>query len=225
MAKILLIDDDADHLDVATYALRRQGFAVSAASDGATALRQIEADPPDLAVLDVRMPRMSGFEVLRTIRLESRLPVIMLSAHGDDADVVRGLQLGADDYVTKPFSPRQLVERIRVVLRRARAQLPESATEIAAAGLVLDLTSHELRCDDRTMRMTPLQFRILQPLMLNAGKVMPSLRLIEQTWGFEGGDAAMLKTHVCHIRKKLGRRPGEPGYIKGIPGTGYILSA
>ena len=225
MTTILLVDDDLDHLDVTTYGLRREGFSVAMAMDGAAALERVRADEPSLVVLDIRMPKISGFEVLRTIRLESRLPVIMLSAHGDDEDVVRGLRLGADDYVTKPFSPRQLAERIRAVLRRSRAQLPEPATEVAVAGLVLAFDSHELRQGELAVRMTPIQFRILRALLLNAGRVVPTLRLIEQVWGYEGGDASMLKTHVSQLRKKLGRRPGEPGYIKAIPGTGYILGA
>jgi DNA-binding response OmpR family regulator len=224
VTKILLIDDDLDHLDITSYVLRREGFVVSTASDGATALRIIGERPPDLALLDVRMPTVDGFEVLRAIRLESVLPVIMLTAHGDDEDVVRGLQLGADDYVTKPFSPRQLVERVRAALRRHRGRVPEPSAEVEAAGLALDLTSHALTRGDRTtVQLTPVQFRILLPLMQHAGKVVPSLRLVEQAWGFDGGDPSMLKSHVSTIRKKLGRDPGEPGYIRAIPNVGYLF--
>jgi DNA-binding response OmpR family regulator len=203
--------------------LRREGFVVSTAADGANALSQIRSSPPDVALVDVQLPKMNGFEVLRNVRLESSLPVIMLTARGHDDDIVRGLQLGADDYVTKPFSPRQLAARIRAVLRRCQAQLPAPMAEIEAAGMVLEINSHEVTTADFKVRMTPLQFRILYALMLNVGHVIPSNRLVEQAWGFEGGDSYMLKTHICHIRKKLKRRHGEPGYIQGIPSVGYVL--
>ena len=131
--KVLFVDDDADLLDITAYALRREGFVVSTVADGANAISQIAANPPDVALLDVELPKINGFEVLRTVRLESSLPVIMLTARGRDDDVVRGLQLGADDYVTKPFSPRQLAARIRAVLRRTRAQMPDPAATVEAA--------------------------------------------------------------------------------------------
>jgi DNA-binding response OmpR family regulator len=221
--KVLLVDDDLDIMDITAYALRREGFVVAMAADGASALAQIERSPPDVALIDVQLPKMSGLEVLRTVRIDSSLPVIMLTALGHDDDVIRGLQLGADDYVIKPFSPRQLAARIRAVLRRAQAQVPEPMAEIEAAGMVLELDSHEVTCGDYKVRMTPLQFRILYALMLNVGHVVPSNRLVEQAWGFEGGDSYMLKTHICHIRKKLKRRSVSPGYIQGIPGVGYVL--
>jgi DNA-binding response OmpR family regulator len=220
---ILLAEDDRTTADITAYALRRQGFTVTVVGDGAEALRTIASNPPKLALIDVQLPKMSGLEVLRAVRLESTLPVILVTASRTDEDVIRGLQLGADDYVTKPFSPRQLVERIRAVLRRTNADLPSPGAEIEAAGMVLGLDSHDVTIGDRVVRATPLQFRILYALMLNAGKVVPSLRLIEQTWGFEGGDSYMLKTHVSQLRKKLQRCAGEPGYIEGIPGVGYVL--
>jgi DNA-binding response OmpR family regulator len=221
--KVLLVEDDRDTADITAYALRREGFVVSTVGDGANALSQIRSSPPDVALLDAQLPKMSGLEVLRNVRLESSLPIIMLTATRTDDDVVRGLRLGADDYVTKPFSPRQLIERIRAVLRRSHTGLTGTGASIEAAGMVLDRDSHEVKIDDYVVRMTPLQFRILLALMLNAGKAVPSMRLIEQTWGFEGGDLYMLKTHMCQIRKRLKRSPGEPGYIRGIPGVGYIL--
>lgn len=221
--KVLFADDDLDILDITTYALRRDGFTVSAAADGDQALRSWRNDAPDVVLLDVRMPKIDGFEVLRTIRQTSDVPVIMLTAKNDEEDVVRGLQLGADDYVTKPFSPRQLCARIRTVARRGQIVRTQSSSEIEAAGLVLDIESHEVQANSHQVRVTPTEFRILHPLMLNAGRVVPSSRLVELAWGFEGGDSTMLKTHICHIRKKLRLEKGEPGYIENIPGVGYVF--
>ena len=221
--KVLIADDDEDLVDITAYALRREGFIVSVASDGGQALQMCTEDPPDIMLLDVRMPKMNGFDVVRAVRQSFSTPILMVTARDDEEDIVRGLQLGADDYVTKPFSARQLAARMRAIVRRNRTGLPESGPEIEAGGIVLDIESHAARRGDAGVRMTPLEFRILYPLMLNAGRVVPSTRLVEQAWGFEGGDTSMLKTHVSHMRKKLRLRKGEPGYIEGIPGVGYIL--
>lgn len=225
MVKVLLADDDPDTLDITAYALRREGFIVQVASDGREALRVWESGSPDIILLDVRMPKLNGFELLRTIRQQSSVPIIMVTARGDDDDVVRGLQLGADDYVTKPFSPRQLIARIRTVLRRQSDRRADSPAIIQVGDLVLDVESHEVRRGEQSVRLTPLEFRIFYPLMLNVGRVVSSTRLVEQAWGFEGGDTNMLKTHISHIRKKLGLQRGQPGYIEGIPGVGYVLRA
>ena len=221
--KILLADDDPDILDITAYALRRDGFIVSLASDGAQALSKLEAERPDVMLLDVRMPRINGFEVLRTIRMQSEAPVIMVTARGDEEDIIRGLELGADDYVTKPFSLRQLASRIRTVARRTRKSLPQPATELEVAGMVLDIESHEVRRGNLRVRLTPIEFRLVYPLALNPGRVVSSNRLVEQAWGFDGGDAHMIKTHFSHVRKKLRLQRGEPGYIECIPSVGYIL--
>lgn len=222
--KVLLADDDLDILDITAYVLRREGFGVSLAVDGKQALQKWAEDPPDVVLLDVGMPKLNGFDVLRTIREGVDTPVIIVTAKSDEEDIIRGLQLGADDYITKPFSPRQLVARIRSVTRRLRANAPEAATQCQAAGMLLDLESHELTTRDRRqIGMTSLEFRILYALMLNAGRVVSSSRLIEQAWGFGGGDSHMLKTHISHIRKKLGVGEGDPGFIKSISGVGYIM--
>jgi DNA-binding response OmpR family regulator len=223
LVKVLLADDDVDHLDMVGYILRREGFVVSVATDGRDALRIWEDEQPDIVLLDLRMPTVNGFEVLRTVRQSAQTPVIIVSACADEDEIVRGLQSGADDYITKPFNPRQLVARVRAVLRRSRNGLAEPATEIAAAGMILDMESHEVRRGDHHVRITPLEFRILYPLMLNVGRVVASSRLVEQAWGYEGGDANVLKTHISHLRKKLHLRDGTPGYIEGIPGLGYVL--
>ncbi len=223
--KILLADDDTEILDLTTYALRKHGYNVITVTDGTQALRRWEAEEPDLVLLDVGLPRLSGFEVCRKIRQSSATPVIMLTARGDEENVVQGFLVGVDDYVTKPFSHRQLAMRIRAVLqRRYGPSTPEPSVELTAGGLRLDLESHEVARGDLSVRLTPLEFRILHILAANEGRVVSSTRLIEYAWGYDGGDASMLKTHICHIRQKLRLQKGEPGYIVSIPRLGYSLA-
>jgi DNA-binding response OmpR family regulator len=223
--KILLADDDTDMLDVTTYAFRRDGFNVITATDGEQALRRWKTDEPDLVLLDVGLPRVNGFEVCRRIRQGSSTPVIMLTARGEEEHVVKGFLLGADDYVTKPFSHRQLTMRVRAVLqRRSGAAVPEPANELQVGELKIDMQSHEVTKGDFIVRLTPLEFRILYILAINVGRVVSSTRLIEYAWGYDGGDASMLKTHICHIRQKLKLEKGQPGYITSIPHVGYSLT-
>jgi two-component system response regulator VicR len=223
--KILLADDDTDMLDVTTYAFRRDGFNVITATDGEQALRRWKTDEPDLVLLDVGLPRINGFEVCRRIRQSSSTPVIMLTARGEEEHVVKGFLLGADDYVTKPFSHRQLTMRVRAVLqRRSGSAVPEPANEIEVGELKIDMQSHEVAKGDYVVRLTPLEFRILYILAINVGRVVSSTRLIEYAWGYDGGDASMLKTHICHIRQKLKLEKGKPGYITSIPHVGYSLT-
>jgi DNA-binding response OmpR family regulator len=223
--KILLADDDTDMLDVTTYAFRRDGFNVITATDGEQALRRWKTDEPDLVLLDVGLPRINGFEVCRRIRQGSSTPVIMLTARGEEEHVVKGFLLGADDYVTKPFSHRQLTMRVRAVLqRRSGAAVPEPANELQVGELKIDMQSHEVTKGDFVVRLTPLEFRILYILAINVGRVVSSTRLIEYAWGYDGGDASMLKTHICHIRQKLKLEKGQPGYITSIPHVGYSLT-
>ena len=222
--KVLLVEDDADVLDVTTYALRREGYTVLAAVDGQQALARWEAERPDLVLLDVTLPKLNGFEVCRRIRHEGETPIIMLTARREEEDVIRGLTLGADDYVTKPFSPRQLAMRMEAVLRRAAVDSHRRhAREVRVGDLHLDVESHETTKEGEAVHLTPLEFRILHLLALNAGRVIPHERLIEHTWGHEGGDRAMLKNHISHVRKKLGLPAEGPGSIRAVPGVGYSL--
>ena len=220
--KVLLVEDDADVLDVTTYALRREGYTVLAAIDGQQALQRWEAEQPDIVLLDANLPKLNGFEVCRRIRQESQTPVIMLTAQ--DEDVVRGLTLGADDYVTKPFSAKQLTARMKAVLRRTQADSYRRATsEVRAGDLHLDLQSHEATKGGKQVQLTPLEFRILYLLGINEGRVIPYSRLVEYAWGYEGGDASLLKTHISHLRRKLGLPGDGPGSVKAVPGVGYTL--
>jgi DNA-binding response OmpR family regulator len=223
--KILLADDDADMVDVTAYALRREGFNIIVATDGAQALRRWESDQPDLVLLDVGMPRMNGLEVCRKIRQSSETPVIMLTAAGDEEHVVQGFRHGADDYITKPFSPKQLAMRIRAVMRRSSGKpVAEPVSVLRVGQYTLDMESHQVTKGDVVAQLTPLEFRILYMLAMNEGRVVSFGRLVEYAWGYDGGEPAMLKTHISHIRKKLKVVEGQPGYISVVHGVGYALA-
>ncbi|HVC35498.1 MAG TPA: response regulator transcription factor [Chloroflexota bacterium] len=223
--KILLAEDDADMLAVTAYALRREGFKIIVATDGAQALHRWRSDEPDLILLDVGMPRVNGFEVCRRIRQTANTPVIMLTAAGDEDHVVQGYMNGADDYVTKPFSPKQLALRIRAVLRRSRGEVTsEPSDTVQAGGLLLDVAEHRAHQGAVSAELTPLEFRILYLLATNLGRVVSFARLVEYAWGYQSRNPSMLKTHVSHIRKKLGLRRGQPGDITVVNGVGYSLS-
>lgn len=223
--KILVVDDDADLLDLTGYALRREGFTVVQALDGEQALRRWETEEPDLVLLDANMPKMNGFEVCRTIRQASTTPVIMLTARDDEEDILQGLELGADDYVTKPFSAKQLIARIKAVIRRCQGDpFRQPVSELRAGDLVLDLQSHEAKKGGAAVQLTPLEFRLLYMLAMNEGRVIPYDRLVEYAWGYDGGDSSLLKTHMSHIRSKLGIGGSGAGSIRAIPGVGYSLN-
>ena len=222
--KVLVVDDDVDLLDLTAYALRREGYTVSAATDGQQALHRWESDRPDIVLLDVNLPKLNGFEVCRRIRHESETPIIMLTARDEEEDVVRGLQLGADDYVTKPFSAKQLTARMKAVLRRSQADPYRQAVSVLRAGdLTLDLHSHEVTKGGRLVQLTPLEFRILYMLAMNEGRVIPYSRLVEYAWGYDAGDSGLLKTHICHIRRKLDLPSDRKGGIRAVLGVGYSL--
>ena len=221
--KILLVEDDADTLDVTTYSLRKNGYDVVTCTDGQQAVARWEREKPDLVVLDVNLPKMNGFDVCRKIRDNSLTPVIMLTGRTDEEHVLQGFNLGADDYVTKPFSHKQLAARIRAVLNRVGERVPaEPAGQVKTTDMVLDMQAHEVVRNGKSVRLTPLEFKILYILASNEGRVVSSQRLIEYAWGYDGGDPSLLKTHVCHIRQKLGF--GETGpNIESVPWVGYKL--
>ncbi|MDP8922759.1 MAG: response regulator transcription factor [Chloroflexota bacterium] len=224
--KALLVDDDIDLLDVTTYALRREGYTVVAAVDGQQALLRWEAERPDIVLLDGKLPKLDGFEVCRRIRQTSHTPIIMLTARAQEEDVVRGFRLGADDYVTKPFSASVLRMRIEALLRRTQLgpYAPVVGELRTTGGLVLELQSHEVTQAGRPVRLTRLEFRILYKLAMNEGRVVSYDSLVEYAWGYDGGDASLLKTHISHIRSKLGLVGDRPGGIRNVSGVGYSLT-
>jgi DNA-binding response OmpR family regulator len=207
------------------YALRRAGHEVITAGDGQQALDHLQADHPDIVLLELKLGRLTGFEVCRRIGLESEVPIIVVSSSHEEPDVLRALRLGADDYVTKPFSLQELAARMETVARRCRRGATERADRTVEAGdLELYLQSYEVtRGGGEPVQLTPLEFRILHLLAMNEGQIIPYARLVDHAWGYEGGDASLLKTHVCHLRAKLGLPLTGAGAIRSLATVGYSL--
>jgi DNA-binding response OmpR family regulator len=228
--KALVIDDDLDLVDLLTYGLGREGYNVSGATDGEQGIRRVLSDDPDIVLLDINLPKVNGFEVCRRIRDNSTTPIIMLSARAGDGDVVRALRLGADDFVAKPFSHRQLRARMEAVLRRSRGDLaPQQLSgELRVGDLVLDAQTYQVTYNGKPVQLTRVEFRILHILAVNAGRIVPYSRLFEYGWGYDvengGRDSALLKAHVSHVRDKLELRNDGGLYITNMRGVGYALS-
>ena len=223
--KILIVDDDPDLLSLVGFALAQSGFVVVKAVDVPTALRAFAAESPDLAILDINLPGGSGFDICAAIRRQSRIPVMMLTARGEEEDLVRALDLGADDYLTKPFSPRTLLARVRALLRRAGL---EGGDNLAVGRLRLDLESLVLHVGDAAppVKLTKLETRLLQILLANAGHVVGTERLLTHVWGHRGsGDRQLLKQLVHRLRHKIEVDPAEPQVLKTEAGAGYRLDA
>ncbi|HKW78257.1 MAG TPA: response regulator transcription factor, partial [Candidatus Limnocylindria bacterium] len=224
MIKILLVEDDADILDLVAYALRRARFVVVEASDGPQALRRWKADRPDLVILDLGLPGLDGFEVARRIRTEDQTPILVLTGRRDSPDVLRSFSLGTDDYVHKPIDFRELVARVHAILRRAKS-VPAEVKEpsVTVDDLRLDPETYEVVWKDQVGRLTPTEFRILYLLVTNAGRVVPAGRLYSYVWGSEGADANALRSHISHLRRKLEIGGQMPGSISSIPAVGYVF--
>jgi DNA-binding response OmpR family regulator len=223
--RALIVDGDQDLLGVMTYSLRRDGYDVVAATNGRQALERLQADRPDIVLLELRLGRPDGFEVCRQIRSECEVPIIIVSSSHEEDDVLRALRLGADDYVTKPFSLKQLAARMEAVARRCRKDsYARTARTVRAGDLELSLESYEAtRGVGEPIQLTPLEFRILYMLAMNEGQIIPYSRLVDYAWGFEGGDSNLLKTHICHVRSKLGLPLAGPGAIRALATVGYSL--
>jgi DNA-binding response OmpR family regulator len=222
--KILLVDDEPDVLELVSRTFLRAGYEVVSTSDGERALDLMASAGPDLIVIDVNLPGIDGFEVCRRIRLDSQMPIVMLTARDEEEDVMRGFRLGVDDYVTKPFSTRLLAARVAAVLRRTgQNNKRQRGDHVQAGGLDMDVHSFEVRKDGQQIRLTPLEFRILHILAANKGRVVPYERLIEYAWGHDGGSPSHLKIRICSIRKKLGLPVSADAGIKAVVGTGYTL--
>ena len=219
--KVLVADDDADLRELIAFTLAQAGYLVIKAHDGVAAVRLFTEESPDLVVLDINMPGQSGFQVCEAIRARSRVPVMMLTVRGEEEDLVRALGLGADDYLTKPFSPRTLVARIRALLRRAGM---ENTAPVAAGRVALDLSEHTVRIGTGdTVRLTKLELRLLQMLLANAGHTVSSERLLVQVWGHRsGGDRQLLKQLVHRLRQKIEADPAAPALLR-TAAAGYKL--
>jgi len=225
--KVLVVDDDADLLAVVSFALRQAGFPVVQANSQGTALAEFRNEQPTLVILDINLPGGSGFAVCEAIRRDSAVPIMMLTARGEEADLVRALELGADDYLTKPFSPRTLIARVKALLRRAGLEGSTQPAPSQVGALRLDADSLTLTIEgERDLRLTPLEVRLLQLLFANAGQVVQAERLMAHVWGQRGGgDRQLLKQLVHRLRIKLGDDAGEPRWLETIPNAGYRLRA
>jgi DNA-binding response OmpR family regulator len=220
--KILLVDDDRDLLAVTGFALQQAGFLVVKAEDGVEGLAAFQREQPDLAVLDINMPRMNGFDLARQLRERSRIPVIMLTARSEEEDVVKALSLGADDYLAKPFSPKILLARVKALLRRVGIEAEET---VAIGNLSLDVAELTLSgLPSGVVRLTPLETRFLQLLIAQAGRTVSTDRLLVHVWGNRaGGNRQLLKQLVHRLRQKVEDDPSEPKLIRTMPNAGYSL--
>jgi DNA-binding response OmpR family regulator len=220
--KALVVDDDRLLADVIAFALRREGFQVVQAYDGLTALQRWAEEKPDLVILDINLPKLDGFTVCQRIRREADTPIIILTVRTDDEDVVHGLELGADDYIAKPFSPRQLVARANAVLRRSGHLLTHAPREVGY--LHLSPSAREVRVrGGEPIALTALEGRLLDYLMVNAGQVLTFDALIDHVWGPEGADRDMLRQLVRRLRSKIEPDPANPRYLITTLGLGYSL--
>lgn len=223
MTRILLVDDEPLITDSLTYSFRREGYEVKAVADGASALQEVEKFEPDLVVLDIMLPGMSGLEVCRRLRANSTIPVIMLTARGEEIDRVLGLEVGADDYLAKPFSFRELLARIRSILRRV--ELDRQTTQIQAAtvgNLTLDPVSRRVFKGEQELQLSAREFDLLSNLMKNAGRALSREELLAEVWGDDWiGDPRTLDVHVRWLRLKVEEDPASPRYIQTVRGHGY----
>jgi two-component system response regulator RegX3 len=221
VTKILIVEDEESIGQALEYQLRRDGFEVSWAKDGIIGLRAFEASEPDLVLLDLMLPGMSGEDLCKRIRKSSQVPIVVLTAKDTEVDTVVGLELGADDYVTKPFSMRELVARIRAVLRRSQPSEPGSAV-LEGGGIVLDPERFEASVRGKPIRLTLKEFQVLEALMTNAGRVMTREALIEDVWGSDYvGDTRTLDVHIKRLRAKCEEDPQRPKHIQTVRGLGY----
>jgi two-component system response regulator RegX3 len=226
-SRILLVDDERDITEPVSYALEREGFEVDCRADGQSALEAVRGERFDLVILDVMLPRLSGMDVCRTLRAESDVPIIMLTARDAEVDRVLGLELGADDYVTKPFSTRELVSRVRAVIRRRELDRRggDRATK-QVGGIRIDLVRHAVFVDGQPVRLTRSEFRVLSLLAEEPGRVLSRRQIMEHLWESEYvGDARAADTHVSNLRRKIERDPAHPERILTVREVGYKLAA
>lgn len=223
MTRVLIVEDEPDLADPLAYLLRREGFEVQVAEDGPAALAAFEAAPHDLILLDLMLPGMPGTEVCRRIRTTSAVPIIMVTAKDSEVDIVVGLELGADDYVTKPYSARELLARMRAVLRRTAEAEVDLDDRILEAGRVsLDVDRHSVAVDKREIAMPLKEFELLEVLMRNAGRVLTRGQLIDRVWGSDYfGDTKTLDVHIKRIRSRIEEKPGSPVMLVTVRGLGY----
>ncbi|MBT5575937.1 MAG: response regulator transcription factor [Microbacteriaceae bacterium] len=226
MTKILVVEDEKSLSEPLAYLLRREGYDVSVVDNGPAAIDALDQSPPDLMLLDLMLPGLSGTEVCREVRTRSSLPIIMLTAKDSEVDIVVGLELGADDYVTKPYSSRELLARIRAVLRR-RASDPDPGDGVVEYhGIILDSDKHQLQVRGVAVALPLKEFELLELLMVNAGRVLTRGQIIDRVWGSDYfGDTKTLDVHIKRLRSKIEIHPSEPSIILTVRGLGYRFEA
>jgi two-component system KDP operon response regulator KdpE len=225
MTRLLLIDDDPSLLEILSDYLSRSGYEVETAATGSAGLRAARTAAPDLVLLDVAMPGLDGWQVLRSLRETSTVPVIMLTARSDEPEILQGFALGADDYVMKPFSFAQLEARIRAVLARTAGVPGEDTRRMAAGDLQVDLDAHRVRKGKDVIKLTPTEFRLLVALMEQPGKVLSPVELVRKVWGEQySGESEYVRRYVWHLRRKLEDNPEAPKYIQNERNVGYYFA-
>ena len=226
MTKILVVEDEKSLSEPLAYLLRREGYDVSVVDNGISAIQAVESNPPDLMLLDVMLPGLSGTEVCREVRTRSGLPIIMLTAKDSEVDIVVGLELGADDYVTKPYSSRELLARIRAVLRRRQNGPEDEDSVLEFHNIVLDSDRHQLTVRGNPVSLPLKEFELLELLMVNAGRVLTRGQIIDRVWGSDYfGDTKTLDVHIKRLRNKIEEAPPEPTIIVTVRGLGYRFEA
>jgi DNA-binding response OmpR family regulator len=223
MKKILVVDDEKKIVEIIRAYLEREGYQVIAAFDGKTALTLALNQHPDLVILDLMLPEVSGWDVCQALRKESRVPIIMLTARDEVTDKIVGLEMGADDYITKPFDPKELVSRVRAVLRRTEFKTSQKNI-INIVDLVIDLDKRQVRRGDTSIELTPNEFDILRVMAENPGQVFSRMQLLDKVQGdaYEGYERT-IDSHIKNLRKKIETDPEHPGYVITIHGVGYKL--
>ncbi len=221
--RILLVDDEPSIQKMLTHALEREGFQVYTVGDGEAALEAIETYEPHLIILDIMLPKIDGTEVIRRVRWGSDVPVIMLTAKDDEIDRVVGLELGADDYVTKPFAVRELVARVRAIMRRASAITEQRQDELSYDGLKIHLPSRRVAVGGEDVDLTYTEFELLVTLASNPGRVFSRSTLLTRVWGDEFRDERTVDVHIRHLREKIERDPRNPEFIHTARGVGYVF--
>lgn len=221
-AKILVVDDEPAILELVTYNLEQAGFTTITATDGEAALKLAEIEKPDLVILDVMLPKIDGFEICRTLRARGSTPILMLTARREEVDRVLGLELGADDYLTKPFSPRELVARVRAILRRVAESTTRAEGTIVVGDLIIKPDSHEVKVRGQTVDLTLKEYQLLKFLAENPGRVFTREALLDRLWeGEYFGDTRTIDVHIRHLREKIEEDPSNPRYILTVRGVGY----
>jgi DNA-binding response OmpR family regulator len=221
-SRILIVDDDRKTAELLRLYLEREGYAVLLAHDGRAALELARQRSPDLLVLDLMLPMVDGLDVCRILRAETRVPIIMLTARTTEDDKLLGLDLGADDYITKPFSPREVVARVRAVLRRAGEAQERGPTSAQIGELAVDFVSHTARLRGAALHLTPKEFKLLEILLRHPGRAFSRLELLEQVFGFDyEGLERTVDVHVMNLRRKIERDPAQPTYVLTVYGVGY----